>query len=113
LLVARWVALDPVPITRDELLAGVKGERSTVVEDCLEFSVWVELVGICPGVESGDRYPGEAVLSAGSAGSDSSVAGESGFGQYAFVDEHGRQPSASHGWPLGVCIGEVYLYVSL
>jgi hypothetical protein len=55
------------------------------------------------------------VLSAGSAGSDSSVACESSLGQYALLDEHGSQPLGllCHGWPLGVCIGEVYLYVSL
>jgi hypothetical protein len=113
--VACWVVAYPVSISRDELLAGVKGERCTVVEECLEFACWVELSGFEPGVESGDRYPGEAVLSAGSAGSDSSVTGESSLGQYALVDEHGFEPLGllCHRWLLGVCIGEVYLYVSL
>jgi hypothetical protein len=58
----------------DELLPCVKGEGSPVIEECVEFSVWVELVEVEPGVESGDRDPSEATGSAGSAGSDSSVA---------------------------------------
>ena len=75
-------------VAGDELLAGVEGERSTAVEECLEFAGWVELLWFEPGVESGDRYPGEAVLSAGSAGSDSSVARQASLGQDALVDEH-------------------------
>jgi hypothetical protein len=77
--VACWVVADPVSVSRDELLAGVKGERCTVVEECLEFAGCVELLGFEPGVESGDRYPGEAVLVAGSAGSDSSATSQPGF----------------------------------
>ena len=88
LRVAGWVVADPVSITWDELFAGVKAERSPAVEEGLEFAGWVELVGVEPGVESGDCDPGEAVLSAGSACSDHSVAGESSFGEDAFVDEH-------------------------
>ena len=57
LRVAGWVAPDPMSVAGDELLAGVKGERSTAVEECVEFSVSVELVGFEPGVESGDRDP--------------------------------------------------------
>ena len=53
LRVARWVVADPVSVAWDELLAGVKGERSTAVEECVEFSGPVELVGFEPGVESG------------------------------------------------------------
>ena len=102
LSVAGWVVADPVVVAWDELLPGVKGERSTVVEEGLEFSGWVELVGVEPGVESGDRDPGEAVVLAGSACSDSSVAGESSFGEDALVDEHGGEPSACHGRCLGV-----------
>jgi hypothetical protein len=83
-------------ISRDELLPGVEGERRAVVEDCLEFSVWVELVGVEPGVESGDRDAGEGVVLAGSAGSDPSVSGESSLGEDALVDEHGCEPSACH-----------------
>jgi len=86
-----------VSVSGYELLAGVERERSTVVEEGLEFPGRVELSGVEPGVESGDCDPGEAVLSAGSACSDSSVTGQSSFGQYAFVDEHGGEPSASHG----------------
>ena len=78
--VARWVVADPMPIAGDELLPGVQGERSTAVEECVEFAGRVELVGFKPGVESGDRDTGEAVGSAGSAGSDSGVARESSFG---------------------------------
>jgi hypothetical protein len=44
-----------MPVAWYELLAGVKGERSPAVEDCLEFSGPVELLGVEPGVESGDR----------------------------------------------------------
>jgi hypothetical protein len=78
-----------VSVAGDELLPCVKGERSTAVEECLEFSGWVEWLGFEPGVESGDRDPGEAVLSAGSAGSDSSVARQASLGEDALVDEHG------------------------
>jgi len=77
--VACWVVADPVVVSGYELLAGVKGERSTAIEECLEFSGWVEWLRVEPGVESGDRDASEAVLSAGSACSHSSVAGESGF----------------------------------
>jgi hypothetical protein len=84
-------------ISRDELFPGVKGEGLPAVEECLEFPGWVEWLGFEPGVESGDRYPGEAVVSAGSACSDSSVAGESSLGEDALVDEHGCEPSACHG----------------
>jgi len=52
--VARWVVADPVPVAGYELLAGVKGERSTAVEECVEFSGPVELMGFEPGVESVD-----------------------------------------------------------
>jgi len=45
-------------VAGDELLAGVEGERSTAVEECLEFSGWVELLGVEPGVASGDRDAG-------------------------------------------------------
>ena len=45
-------------VAGDELLPGVKGERSPAVEECVEFSGWVELVGFEPSVESGDRYAG-------------------------------------------------------
>jgi hypothetical protein len=45
-------------ISRDELLPGVEGERLPAVEECLEFPCRVELLGVEPGVESGDRYPG-------------------------------------------------------
>ena len=100
LRVARWVVADPMPIAGYELLAGVKGECSTAVEECLEFSGRVELMKVEPGVESGDRDAGEAVGSAGSAGSDSGVAGESSFGEHAFVDEHGSQPLACDGCSL-------------
>lgn len=91
-----WVALDPVVVSGDELLSGVKGERSTAVEECLQFSGRVELLGVEPGVASVDVDAGEAVLSAGSACSDSSVAGESSLGEYALVEEHGGEPSAGH-----------------
>jgi hypothetical protein len=57
LRVARWVIADPMLIAGYELLAGVEGERLTAVEECVEFSVSVELVGFEPGVESGDRDP--------------------------------------------------------
>ncbi len=57
LRVARWVAPDPMSVAGDELLAGVKGERPTAVEECVEFAGRVELVGFEPGVESGDRDP--------------------------------------------------------
>ena len=57
LLVSCWVAPDPMLVAGYELLAGVEGERSTAVEECLEFSGRVELVGFEPGVESGDRDP--------------------------------------------------------
>jgi len=77
--VACWVVADPVVVSGDELAAGVEGERSTAVEECLEFSGCVDLLGFEPGVASVDVDPGEAVLSAGSACSHSSVAGESGF----------------------------------
>ena len=97
--VSRWVVADPMPVAGYELFAGVEGERSTAVEECLEFSGWVELVGVEPGVESGDRDPSEAVLSAGSAGSDSSVTGQASLGQDAFVDEHGAEPLACHDHP--------------
>jgi hypothetical protein len=43
-----------VVVAGDELLSGVEGERSTAVEECLEFSGWVELLGIEPGVASVD-----------------------------------------------------------
>jgi hypothetical protein len=43
-----------MPVAWDELLAGVKGERSPAVEECLEFSGRVELLGVEPGVESVD-----------------------------------------------------------
>jgi hypothetical protein len=46
-----------MPVTRDELLPGVKGERSTAVEECLEFAGCVEWLGVEPGVESGDCDP--------------------------------------------------------
>ena len=62
-----------MPIAGDELLPAVEGERSTAVEECVEFAGRVELVGFEPGVESGDRDASEAVLSAGSAGSDPGV----------------------------------------
>ena len=99
LRVSRWIVADPVSVAGDELLAGVQGERSTAVEECVEFAGRVELVGFKPGVESGDRDAGEAVLSAGSACSDSSVARESSFGEHALVDEHGSQPLAGHNHP--------------
>jgi hypothetical protein len=86
--VACWVALDPVVVAGDELLSGVEGERSTAVEEGVEFPGRVKWFRVEPGVESGDRDPGEAVLSAGSAGSDCGVAGEAGLGQYALLDEH-------------------------
>ena len=88
-----------MPIAGDELPPGVQGERSTAVEECVEFAGRVELVGFEPGVESGDCDAGEAVGSAGSACSDSSVAGESSFGEEPFVDEHGSQPLAGHNHP--------------
>ena len=94
LRVAGWIVADPMSVARDELLAGVEGERSTAVEECVEFSDWVELSGVEPGVKSGDCDPGEAVLSTGSACSDPSVAGESSFGEESFVDKHGSQPLA-------------------
>jgi len=97
LRVAGWVCADEVAVAGDELLPGVEGERLTVVEDGLEFSGWVELLGFEPGVESGDGYPSEAARSAGSAGSDSSVTGESSLGQDALVDEHGSEPFTGHG----------------
>ena len=106
--VARWVVADPVSVAGYELLAGVKGERSTAVEECVEFSGPVELVGFEPGVESGDRDPSEAAGSAGSACSDSGVAGESSFGEDAFVDEDESQPRISHG---GVYSGSVYVCI--
>jgi hypothetical protein len=46
-------------------------------------------LGFEPGVESGDRDPGEAVLSAGSAGSYSGVARQASLGEDALLDEHG------------------------
>jgi hypothetical protein len=95
--VSGWVALDPVVVSGDELLAGVEGERSSAVEECLEFSGCVELLWVEPGVASVDVDAGEAVGSAGLAGSDSGVAGESSLGQYALLDEHGGEPSAGHG----------------
>jgi len=55
--VAGWVVADPVVVAGDELLAGVEGERSPAVEECLEFAGRVELSGVEPGVESGDRDP--------------------------------------------------------
>ena len=42
LVVSCWVVADPVSVAGYELLAGVKGERSPPVEECLEFSGWVE-----------------------------------------------------------------------
>jgi hypothetical protein len=81
-----------VSVAGDELLPGVEGERSSAVEECLEFSGWVEWLRVEPGVASVDVDAGEAVLVAGSAGSDSGVAGESSLGQDAFVDEHGFDP---------------------
>ena len=74
LRVAGWIVADPMSVAGDELLAGVEGERSTVVEECLEFSDWVELSGVEPGVESGDCDASEATDSAGSACSDPGVA---------------------------------------
>tara|TARA_R110000822_G_scaffold88337_1_gene204688 strand:+ start:454 stop:624 length:171 start_codon:yes stop_codon:yes gene_type:complete len=53
--VAGWIVADPMPVAGDELLAGVQRERSTAVEECVEFAGRVELVGFEPGVESGDR----------------------------------------------------------
>ena len=100
LRVAGWIVADPVSIAWDELLAGVEGERSPVVEECLEFSGRVELSGVEPGVESGDCDPGEAAGSAGSACSDPGVAGESSFGEESFVDKHGSQPLACDGCSL-------------
>jgi hypothetical protein len=52
--VSGWVALDPVVVSGDELLSGVEGERSSAVEECLEFSCWVELLWVEPGVASVD-----------------------------------------------------------
>jgi hypothetical protein len=43
--VSGWVVADPVSVAGDELLPCVKGERSTAVEECLEFSGWVEWLG--------------------------------------------------------------------
>jgi hypothetical protein len=60
----------------------------------VEFSGRVELMGVCPGVESVDVDPGEAVGSAGSAGSDSGIAGEASLGEYALLNEHLGEPSA-------------------
>jgi hypothetical protein len=65
-----------VAVAWHELLAGVEVECPPVVEECVEFSGWVEWLGMQPGVESVDVDPGEALMSAGSAGSDSGVAGE-------------------------------------
>ena len=96
LRVAGWIVADPVSVAWDELLAGVEGECSPVVEECVEFSGRVELSGVEPGVESGDCDPGEAAGSAGSAGSDAGVAGESCLGEESFVVEHGSQPLAGH-----------------
>ena len=93
LRVAGWVVADPVSITWDELFAGVKAERSPAVEEGLEFAGWVELVGVEPGVESGDGDAGEGEVLAGSTCSDSGVAGESSLGEDALVDEYGGEPS--------------------
>jgi hypothetical protein len=65
-----------VAVAWHELLAGVEVECPPAVEECLEFAGRVELLGVCPGVESVDVDAGEAVGSAGSAGSDSGVTGE-------------------------------------
>jgi hypothetical protein len=46
LLVSGWVALDPVVVSGYELLPGVEGERSTAVEECVEFSGRVEWLGV-------------------------------------------------------------------
>jgi hypothetical protein len=54
LAAAGWVCLDPVLVAWDELFAGVEGEGWPVVEECLEFAGLVELVWVCPGVESVD-----------------------------------------------------------
>jgi len=86
-----------MPVSGYELLPGEEGERSTAVEECLEFSGWVELLWFEPGVESVDVDSGEAVVSAGSAGSDPSVTRQASLGEDAFLDEHGGEPSASHG----------------
>jgi hypothetical protein len=43
-----------VPVAWHELLSGVKVECPPVVEECLEFSGWVELLWVEPGVASVD-----------------------------------------------------------
>jgi hypothetical protein len=43
--VAGWVVAYPVVVAGYELAAGVEGERSTAVEECLEFPGRVELLG--------------------------------------------------------------------
>jgi len=95
-VVSGWVVADPVPVAGDELLPGVEAERSPAVEEGLEFPGWVELVGVKPGVESGDGDAGEGVVLAGSAGSDSCVAGEASPGEDALVDELGGEPLGGH-----------------
>jgi hypothetical protein len=54
LLVSGWVCGHEVAVAWYELLAGGEVEGSPVVEECLEFAGWVELLGVCPGVESVD-----------------------------------------------------------
>ena len=54
LLVSGWVCGHEVAVAWHELLAGVEVECRAVVEECLEFAGWVELLGVCPGVESVD-----------------------------------------------------------
>jgi hypothetical protein len=52
--VSGWVALDPVVVAGYELLPGVERVRLSAVEECLEFSGWVELLWVEPGVASVD-----------------------------------------------------------
>jgi hypothetical protein len=48
--VSGWVVADPVSVSGYELLAGVKGERSTAVEEGLEFPGRVKWLWFEPGV---------------------------------------------------------------
>jgi hypothetical protein len=52
--VSGWVCGHEVAVAWHELLAGVEVECPPAVEECLEFAGRVELLGVCPGVESVD-----------------------------------------------------------
>ena len=54
LLVSGWVCGHEMAVAWHQLLAGVEVVCPPVVEECLEFAGWVELLGVCPGVESVD-----------------------------------------------------------